>query len=108
MEHLELFTPIEQWEPKQGTYTCIAMNTVILLNYCKKNHFEKEFSFYNIGFQKINSVTHVLDLSKLTTKEKAKEKMEECIDTISDYVVEFADSSHEERIKALKEVFDNL
>ncbi len=53
-------------------------------------------------------ITHWLDLSKLTTKEKAIEAVNDTIDCLVGYVVEWHDSTYEQKEKDLQEIKSSL
>ncbi len=78
MEHLHLFTKIEEFTPTKNKGEYVAIED-------KPGHY-KTFAYWNgqywvsLEHKNVCYPTHVLDLSKLTTKERARE----CIDEILD------------------------
>ena len=85
MEHLDLFTPVEQSEPhcyhigdydgKKSDQILFTDGNKIYSGECYKGIIDgnKFLDFYeSTGGYEIKNVTHWLDLSKLTTKEKCE------------------------------------
>lgn len=82
MEHLELFTPIEQFDTSKliegDNLFCLLTDGFIF--YSAELFWEnKSFCYWSdeLGWQEAYP-THVLDLSKLTTREKATAAIEKC------------------------------
>lgn len=73
-EYLHLFTRVSEWNPKEVSslekYICLNdKGEVCFCNYSISHD-------YFHDFKEVIHVTHVLDLSKLTTKERAKKAVE--------------------------------
>jgi len=78
--YIHLFTPVSEGGLEKGIVTILmTTDNKITIGYLLED------TFYGIhGFELIN-ITHYLDISKLTTKEKAKQLIQDTADEVCEY-----------------------